>query len=155
MIARRSLDRRRLLAMLAALPAGPAAARLGETAARPGETRDLDVFHDVVQMIGGVATLSPPLLDGCTEEFTRAFGAPAITALAKLARRHRTLDALEANADAQIADQLTWIALFLYSGETAEGSVYYPWCLGWQSLDFATAPGQCGGPFDHWAGPHT
>jgi hypothetical protein len=155
MIAHRRLDRRSLLAMLAALLAGPAAARLGETATRPRETEDLDVFQDVVQMIGGVAMLAPPIRDGCTAEFARAFGAPAITALATHARRHRTLEALEANASAEIADQLTWIALFLYSGETAEGAVYYPWCLGWQSLDFATAPGQCGGPFGHWAGPLT
>lgn len=141
------LDRRSLLAMLAALAAGPAAARLGEA-------DDLEVFHDVVRMIGGVTPLPPPLLDGCTREFAKVFGAPAIPALAALARRRRTLDALETGTRTRIADQLVWIAQFLYSGETEEGSVYYPWNLGWQALNFATAPGQCGGRFGHWAGPH-
>ena len=140
------VDRRGMLALLGALPAGTAFARLGAA-------EDMEVFHDIVRAIGGVTPLPPELLAGCTKEFSRNFGEEAISGLAALARRRRTLAAMERGATLRIKDQLTWIATFLYTGETKEGVTYYPWCLGWHALYFATAPGQCGGQFGHWAGP--
>lgn len=141
------LDRRRLLALLAALPASRAAAALGAD-------DDLAVFRDIVHAVGGVALLPPPLLAGCEHEFARAFGPRAIPELAALARKRRSVDALVGRARMRVGDQLHWIARFLYTGETAAGAVYYPWCLGWQALSFASAPGQCAGRMGHWAGPH-
>lgn len=140
------MDRRTALAILVSVAASPASARLGVA-------DDLAVFRDVVRAVGGVAHLPQPLLDGCEAEFARTFGTPAIFALADLARKRPTLAAMERGALTRVTDQLAWIARFLYTGETAEGVLYYEWSLGWQALSFATAPGQCGGRFGHWSGP--
>lgn len=143
------IGRRHLLATLAVVPAYralPAWARLDGAA-------DLEVFADVIRAVGGVATLPPQLLNGCVREFTHLFGREALVAMANLARAQRTVDGLAEVGGARVNDQLTWIATFLYTGETAAGAEYFPWCLGWHALAFTTAPGQCGGPFGYWADP--
>ena len=141
-----TFNRRSILALLATLPATPALARLGWA-------DDLAVFDDVVRAVGGVAYLPEPLLDGCRLHFAKTFGEEAIYALADLARNRRSLSEMERLETSRVGDRLEWIATFLYTGETAEGITYYPWALGWHALSFATAPGQCGGPFGHWVGP--
>ena len=56
-------------------------------------------------------------------------------------------------ASLRAGDQMRWIATFLFTGEVDGKVTYYDYCLGWQALTFATAPGLCGGPFGHWQEP--
>ena len=122
-------------------------------AARLGVEDDLAVFRDIIGAIAGTNYLPPVLAKACETEFARAFGVEAIFALVALARRRPSLDAMSAAASTRAADQMRWIATFLYTGEVDGEVRYYDYCLGWQSLTFATAPGLCGGPFGHWVEP--
>ena len=100
------------------------------------------------------ATEGPPLLlEACETEFARAFGTEAIFGLVALARRRPDLEAMSQAASLRAGDQMRWIATFLFTGEVDGEVTYYDYCLGWQALTFATAPGLCGGPFGHWQEP--
>ncbi len=83
----------------------------------------------------------------------RAFGTEAIFGLVALARRRPDLEAMSQAASLRAGDQMRWIATFLFTGEVDGKVTYYDYCLGWQALTFATAPGLCGGPFGHWQEP--
>jgi hypothetical protein len=60
-----------------------------------------------------------------------------------------------ADAEPALRAQAAFVATFLYTGEVVRDGVtsakYYPWCLSWKAVTFASAPGTCGGPgFGHW-----
>lgn len=136
----------RILGAATALAPVPAAARLGVA-------DDLAVFRNVIRAVGGTTYLPETLALACETEFARAFGIEEVFALVDLARRRPDLEAMSDAASLRAGDQLRWIATFLYTGEVDGEVRYYDYCLGWQSLTFATAPGLCGGPFGHWVEP--
>lgn len=111
-------------------------------------------FAAIARQLGGVASVSPYLLDAAEIEFAQAFGLQArslfVTTLA-----NGPLDVRIAEAGGDIRAQVRFVTQFLYTGEvTRDGqtkALYYPWCLAWEALTFASAPGLCGGPaFGHW-----
>lgn len=136
----------RLLGVAMAGAATPAAARLGVE-------DDLTVFRNLIHAIGGTNYMPAQLARAAETEFARAYGVEAVFDLVALARRRPTLESMDAAASTLAADQMRWIATFLYTGEVDGEVRYYDYCLGWQALTFATAPGLCGGPFGHWAEP--
>ncbi|MCJ7872698.1 hypothetical protein [Phaeobacter sp. J2-8] len=136
----------RILGAAMAMAPAPALARLGVA-------DDLAVFRDIIRAVGGTNYMPQALATACETEFARAFGVEAMFSLVALARRRPVLDDMAADASTRAADQLRWIATFLYTGEVDGEVRYYDYCLGWQSLTFATAPGLCGGPFGHWVEP--
>ena len=143
------LARRDVIRILgAAMALAPAGAR-----ARLGVEDDLAVFRDIIRAIGGTTYMPPLLLEACETEFARAFGTEAIFGLAALARRRPDREAVSQAASLRAGDQMRWIATFLFTGEVDGKVTYYDYCLGWQALTFATAPGLCGGPFGHWQEP--
>lgn len=138
-------------AFLATLPGAPTAAN-----AFGLNSRDV-AFENVVRQIGGIADISPYLLQGVAAEFLDVYGAGERVAFTR-ALSSGSLEDRVAAAPADIKAQVTFVAKLLYTGEvTREGkqvALYYPWCLAWRSLTFATAPGLCGGPaFGHWENP--
>lgn len=144
MFARRDVIRI-LGAAMALAPAG--------ASARLGVEDDLAVFRDIIRAIGGTTYIPTLLTEACETEFARAFGVEAVFSLVALARRRPDLEAMSAAASTLAGDQMRWIATFLYTGEVDGEVRYYDYCLAWQSLTFATAPGLCGGPFGHWVEP--
>ncbi|MDB5524978.1 MAG: hypothetical protein JWM58_2741 [Rhizobium sp.] len=114
-------------------------------------------FANVVRQIGGIGDISPNLLGAVSREFQQAYGAEAQAEFTRVLS-NGALDARIAAASADIKGQAAFVATLLYTGEVTRGgrqvALYYPWCLAWKSLTFATAPGLCGGPaFGHWANP--
>lgn len=136
----------RILGAAMAMTPVPAVARLGVE-------DELSIFRDIIRAVGGTTYMPQELARACETEFARAFGIEAMFSLVDLARRRPDLDAMSAAASTRAGDQLRWIATFLYTGEVDGEVRYYDYCLGWQALTFATAPGLCGGPFGHWAEP--
>lgn len=136
----------RILGAAMAVTPVPAAARLGVA-------DELRIFRDIIRAVGGTTYLPRELAQACETEFARAFGIEAVFSLVDLARRRPDLDAMSAAASTRAADQMRWIATFLYTGEVDGEVRYYDFCLGWQALTFATAPGLCGGAFGHWVEP--
>lgn len=136
----------RLLAVAMAATSTPAHARLGVE-------DDLTVFRNLIHAVGGTNYMPADLAQAAETEFARAFGIEAIFDLVALARRRPTLESLSRTGGTRAADQLRWIATFLYTGEVDGEVRYYDLCLSWQALSFATAPGLCGGPFGHWVEP--
>lgn len=142
------VSRRALLGSISLLPLAPVAARakaLGSNA----------VFYDIVRQIGGIADISDHLLDAANDEFLATYGELAQRDFV-YALRTGSISARIKQASPEIQEQAAFIARLLYTGEVmrdgAYKAIYYPWCLGWKSLSFATAPGTCGGPaFGHWA----
>ena len=60
-----------------------------------------------------------------------------------------------AEAGPALQAHVAFVATFLYTGEIVRDGIttakYYPWCLSWKAVTFASAPGICGGPgFGHW-----
>lgn len=145
----KQFDRRDVIRILGAAMAGaatPAAARLGVE-------DDLAIFRQIVNSVAGTTYLPQPLARACETEFARAYGIEAMFSLVDLARRRPALDDMVDAASTLAVDQLRWMATFLYTGEVDGEVRYYDYCLGWQALTFATAPGLCGGPFGHWVEP--
>ncbi|WP_417524290.1 hypothetical protein [Marinovum sp.] len=132
----------------AAMALAPAGA-----SARLGVEDDLAIFRDIIRAIGGTTYLPPVLSEACETEFARGFGTEAMFSLVDLARRRPDLGAMSKAASLRAGDQMRWIATFLFTGEVDGEVRYYDYCLGWQALTFATAPGLCGGPFGHWQEP--
>jgi hypothetical protein len=138
-------------AFLAALPAAPTAAHGFGLSSKDA------AFDNVVRQIGGIGDISPYLLQGVSTEFLQVYGADARGAFTRTLSSG-SLQERVAQAPSDIKAQVAFVAKLLYTGEvTREGkqvALYYPWCLAWRSLAFATAPGLCGGPaFGHWANP--
>jgi hypothetical protein len=138
-------------AFLATLPGAPSA-----THAFGLSSKDA-AFENVVRQIGGIADISPYLLEGVSAEFLQIYGAEARSAFTRTLSSGPLQDRIVAAPD-DIKMQAAFVAKLLYTGEvTREGkqvALYYPWCLAWRSLTFATAPGLCGGPsFGHWENP--
>lgn len=142
------ISRRALLGSISLLPLAPVAARaqaLGSNA----------VFYDIVRQIGGIADISDHLLDAANDEFLATYGQLAQRDFVYALRTGSISERIK-QASPEIQEQAAFIARLLYTGEVmrdgAYKAIYYPWCLGWKSLSFATAPGTCGGPaFGHWA----
>lgn len=135
-------------AFLGTLPVMPSAARAFGLA--EGDA----AFENVVRQIGGVGDISPYLLGGVDSEFQLVYGTEAKAEFVRVLSSG-SLDARIAAAPADTKAQVAFVARLLYTGEvTRDGrqvALYYPWCLAWKSLTFATAPGLCGGPaFGHW-----
>lgn len=135
-------------AFLAAIPLAPTAAEaygLGSGSL---------AFDNVVRQIGGVGDISSYLMSAVDREFVATYGAPAQGTFTRTLSGG-ALDARIAAAPDEIKAQVAFVAKLLYTGEVTRDGVttaaYYPWCLAWASLTFATAPGLCGGPaFGHW-----
>jgi hypothetical protein len=111
-------------------------------------------FAAIARQLGGIASVSPFILDAADVEFAQAYGFTAQAAFVK-ALQSGPLDARIAEAGDEIQAQARFVVQFLYTGEVVRDgetkAVYYPWCLAWQALTFASAPGLCGGPaFGHW-----
>lgn len=140
-------------AFIVALPlASTLAPTAGVTAGLGGGS---SAFAEIVRQIGGVADISPYMLSAAEYEFAQAFDPGARGALLQALGTGSIEDRM-AVADDELKTQVQFIARFLYTGEvTRDGRTsadYYPWCLAWKSLTFATAPGLCGGAeFGHWA----
>jgi hypothetical protein len=135
-------------ALLAALPLAPTLAQA--QALGSGSL----AFESLVRQIGGMADISPYLLRAAEYEFDAAYGQSARNRLVH-ALGIGPLEARMADADPGLKAQVTFLATLLYTGEVTRNGVtkaeYYPWCLAWKALTFATAPGLCGGPdFGHW-----
>jgi hypothetical protein len=114
-------------------------------------------FEHVVRQIGGIGDISPYLLDAVGSEFRQAYGTEAQAEFTRILSSG-PIDARIAAAPAEVKTQAAFAARLLYTGEvTRDGkqvTLYYPWCLAWKALTFATAPGLCGGPsFGHWQNP--
>jgi hypothetical protein len=142
------LTRRAFLATLPLTPSGAQAFGLGQGDA---------AFENVVRQIGGVADISVYLLDAVSREFIATHGVEAQTAFIRFLSSG-ALDARIASAPPDVRAQVAFVARLLYTGEVTRSgkqvALYYPWCLAWQTLAFAKAPGLCGGPaFGHWANP--
>lgn len=143
-----NISRRALLGSISLLPLAPVAARaqgFGGNAA----------FYDIVRQIGGIADISDHLMDAANTEFVATYGELAQRNFVYALRTGSVSDRIK-QASPAIQEQAAFVARLLYTGEVmrdgAYKAVYYPWCLGWKSLTFATAPGTCGGPaFGHWA----
>lgn len=138
-------------AFLATLPGAPSAAHAFGLSSKDA------AFENVVRQIGGIGDISPYLLAGVAAEFLQVYGAEARGAFTRELSSGSLEDRI-AVAPADIKAQVAFVAKLLYTGEvTREGkqvALYYPWCLAWRSLTFATAPGLCGGPaFGHWENP--
>lgn len=143
-----TLSRRAFLLVLPGAPSAAHAFGLGSKDA---------AFEDVVRQIGGIADISPYLLEGVSVEFVNAYGAEARGTFTRTLSSGSLQDRL-ATAQPEIKAQVAFVARLLYTGEvTREGkqiALYYPWCLAWRSLAFSKAPGLCGGPaFGHWEHP--
>lgn len=143
-----TLDRRTFLASLAA-PLVPGIA-FGQGLADPGAG-----FTSLLQQIGGLPGIPPQLMAAAESEFALIYGTRAAPALVRDLGQGPLSDALARASETQRA-QVRFLARLLYTGEvTRDGqtqALYYPWCLAWRSLSFATAPGLCAGPaFGHWA----
>jgi hypothetical protein len=111
-------------------------------------------FEYLARQIGGVGDISPHLLRAAEYEFDLAYGKAARNRLVR-ALGSGPLETRIAEADVEMKAQVAFLATLLYTGEVTRNGVtkaeYYPWCLAWTSLTFATAPGLCGGPgFGHW-----
>jgi len=135
-------------ALLGALPFAPA---LAQAEALGGGSI---AFESLVRQIGGMVEISPYLLRAADYEFVFAYGE---SAKSRLVRELGTgpLETRVAEADPDLKAQVAFLATLLYTGEVTRDGVtkaeYYPWCLAWSALTFATAPGLCGGPgFGHW-----
>lgn len=138
-------------AFLATLPGASSAAHAFGLSSKDA------AFENVVRQIGGIGDISPYLLAGVAAEFLQVYGAEARGAFTRELSSGSLEDRI-AVAPADIKAQVAFVAKILYTGEvTHEGrqvALYYPWCLAWRSLTFATAPGLCGGPaFGHWENP--
>ena len=135
-------------AVLGALPLAPG---LVQAEALGGGSM---AFESLVRQIGGMAEISPYLLRAAEYEFVAAYGE---SARSTLVRELGTgpLETRIAQAEPDLKAQVTFLATLLYTGEVTRNGVtkaeYYPWCLAWSALTFASAPGLCGGPgFGHW-----
>lgn len=149
----RGFSRREVVRLLGAALAGAGAGAATPATARLGVEDDLAVFRNLVHAIGGANYMPAELALAAETEFARAYGVEAMFDLVALARRRPTLEAMSDTASTLAGDQMRWIATFLYTGEVDGEVRYYDYCLGWQALTFATAPGLCGGPFGHWVEP--
>jgi len=135
-------------ALLAAVPLAPG---LAQAEALGGGSM---AFESLVRQIGGMAEISPYLLRAADHEFVAAYGESARNTLVRELGTG-PLETRIAQADPDLKAQVTFLATLLYTGEVTRNGVtkaeYYPWCLAWGALTFATAPGLCGGPgFGHW-----
>lgn len=133
---------------LGALPLVPAAAK-----ARALGDRD-QAFADIARQIGGVSDVSPYLIEAAEYEFVLVHGDEAKDAFVAALGTGALTDRIAESAPA-VQTQAAFVATFLYTGEIVRDGVtiakYYPWCLSWKAVTFATAPGICGGPgFGHW-----
>jgi hypothetical protein len=144
-------QRRRALGVLAATATGAA---MPGYAATLGAADGYASFAQVAFSLAGVATVAPVLLEACTAEFEREFGADALVGFARACGR---LDAQALAAplpDATLEKQARWIVKFLYTGEVVRSgkmeALWYPWCVAWQATRFAKPPGVCGGAFGWW-----
>jgi len=95
------------------------------------------------------------LIAAAQHEFETVYGARAANALVRTLGQ-APLETGLAQADDDTRAQVRFLARLLYTGEvTRDGqtrALYYPWCLAWRAVSFATAPGLCEGPaFGHWA----
>jgi hypothetical protein len=139
------LSRRALLGTLPLLPSLAQAQVLGSGSLG---------FGNLVRQIGGMAEISPYLINAADHEFVLKFGAAARSALVRELATGPLEDRVAVASD-DIKAQVAFLATLLYTGEVTHDGVtkasYYPWCLAWNALTFATAPGLCGGPgFGHW-----
>lgn len=138
-------------AFLAALP--PLAFSLSPAFAGPLGTGSAG-FAAVARQLGGIASVSPYILEAAEIEFAQTYGVAARAQFVGTLA-NGPLDIRLAKAGDDIRAQAQFVTRLLYTGEvTRDGqtkAVYYPWCLAWESLTFASAPGLCGGPaFGHW-----
>lgn len=136
---------------LAALP--PLAISLSPAFAAPLGSASAS-FWAVARQLGGIASVSPYILEAAEIEFAQAFGVAARGVFVETLTSG-PLDIRLAEASDDVRAQAQFVTRLLYTGEvTREGevkAVYYPWCLAWASLTFASTPGLCGGPaFGHW-----
>ena len=143
-----TISRRTFLGALAVplLPGFASAQTLGGQEAR---------FASILHQIAGIPDLSPLLIRAAESELAETYGAQARSGLVRALGTGALADRL-ALADAGVQEQVRFLARLLYTGEvTRDGvtkAIYYPWCVAWRSLTFATAPGLCSGPaFGHWA----
>ncbi|WP_105402555.1 MULTISPECIES: hypothetical protein [Neorhizobium] len=139
------LSRRMFLGILPLVPGAAKARALGN--------RDW-AFADIARQIGGVTDVSPYLIEAAEYEFVLAYGPDAKRIFVTALDTGPLLDRI-ADAEPALQAQAAFVATFLYTGEVVRDGVtsakYYPWCLSWKAVTFASAPGTCGGPgFGHW-----
>ena len=139
------LSRRIFLGVLPLVPGAAKARALG--------ARD-SAFADIARQIGGVTDVSPYLIEAAEYEFVLAHGPDAREIFVAALSTGPLADRI-AEAEAAVQAQVAFVATFLYTGEVVRDGVttakYYPWCLSWHAVTFASAPGICGGPgFGHW-----
>ncbi|WP_105437023.1 hypothetical protein [Neorhizobium sp. T25_13] len=139
------LSRRMFLGILPLVPGAAKARALGN--------RDW-AFADIARQIGGVTDVSPYLIEAAEYEFVLAYGPDAKGIFVAALDTGPLLDRI-ADAEPALQAQAAFVATFLYTGEVVRDGVtsakYYPWCLSWKAVTFASAPGTCGGPgFGHW-----
>jgi len=149
-----TLSRRAFLGSIA-LPLLPGTALFPGAAFGQGLTSPGTGFTALLHQIGGLPGIPPLLLSAAGREFETVYGPRAATALVASLDRGPLTEGL-ARADETVREQVRFLARLLYTGEvTRDGqtqALYYPWCLAWRSLSFATAPGLCEGPeFGHWS----
>lgn len=143
-----SLSRRTFLGTMA-VPLMPSLAYGQALGGQPAQ------FAAILHQIGGLADISPHLIRAADHELEQAYGSQARSRLVRALGRGVLKERL-AQADEPIKEQVRFLARLLYTGEiTRNGrtqAIYYPWCLAWRALSFATTPGLCAGPgFGHWA----
>ena len=134
-----------------ALLAGATALPLFQPLAAAAQTAD-DGFLDACFRLAGGAAFPEILAAAARASLTGAFGADTVTALV---RAVAVWDGAGALPDA-VEAAARRLLVILYTGEPGTGgqrgdAPFYPWALAWQSLDFARAPGVCGGAFGSWS----
>ncbi len=144
------MDRRQVLAGLAALVAGAA------TAAAPalGAARSWDVG---MQILAGARLRDPTLLQLALEGLAREVGAGTVDRLleAVLARDAQNIEA--PFADPAIEDAARKFVAIVYTGEIPTGNgapaIGFHQALAWQVLHFTKAPSVCGPGMGWWTNP--
>jgi hypothetical protein len=143
------MRRRTLLAGVSALPLAAA----GRAYAAPD---DGGGFVEACRKLAGTGEFPRFFADAARAILEQEYGGEAVGKLVEAVDAWSGDGELSDRESETMAQRLLTI---LYTGEIAKeepkrgDSPYYPWALAWQTLEFARAPGICGGRFGGWSAP--
>jgi len=107
---------------------------------------DSDAFAQAAAILAGNSEMPDFFLAAARSALEASYGTDAVDKFVAAVSAAPAGAALPPEFEPMAQALLT----ILYTGEIGSSAPYYPWAMAWQTLEFASAPGICHGPFGYW-----